>query len=163
MVVGTRDGMTICFKEDDVRVMGRSARGVRAVELEGDDEVAGVTTICGPEGDGCLLTVTRDGYAKRTPHSEYRCQGRAGKGLVDIKTDAGRTSLHNVGGDEEVIVTSEDGQVMRTRVEEVSEIGRNTQGVILMRLEEGDEVADVAVVESSDEGDASAEEKEQSE
>ena len=154
IVVGTRDGMTICFKQDDVRVMGRSARGVRAVELEGDDEVAGVTTICGPGSGGCLLTVTRDGYAKRTPNGEYRCQGRAGKGLVDIKTDAGRTSLHNVGGDEEVIVTSEEGQVMRTRVEEVSEIGRNTQGVILMRLEDGDEVADVAVVDRGDEDSA---------
>ena len=153
VVVGTRDGMTICFKEEDVREMGRSARGVRAIELEGDDEVAGVTTICGPEGDGCLLTVTGDGYAKRTPHGEYRCQGRAGKGLVDIKTEAGRTSLHSVGGDEEVIVTSEEGQVTRTHVEEVSEIGRNTQGVILMRLEDGDEVADVAVVEGEKEGD----------
>ena len=157
IVVGTRDGMTICFKQDDVRVMGRSARGVRAVELEGDDEVAGVTTICGPGSGGCLLTVTRDGYAKRTPNGEYRCQGRAGKGLVDIKTDAGRTSLHNVGGDEEVIVTSEEGQVMRTRVKEVSEIGRNTQGVILMRLEDGDEVADVAVVDRGDEDSACTE------
>ncbi|MDZ7688685.1 MAG: DNA gyrase subunit A [Halobacteriales archaeon] len=150
IVVGTRDGMTICFKEDDAREMGRNARGVRAVKLEGDDAVAGVTTIGGPEGDGHLLTVTCDGYAKRTPLDEYRCQGRAGKGLIDIKTEAGRTSLHRVEGDEEVIVTSGNGQVMRTYVEEISEIGRNTKGVILMRLEEGDGVADVTLVEKEE-------------
>ncbi|MCX2819744.1 DNA gyrase subunit A [Haladaptatus sp. F3-133] len=154
-VVGTRDGMTICFAEGDAREMGRSARGVRAVELEEGDAVADVTTIDLPKGDEHLFTVTSDGYAKRTPLSEYKCQGRAGKGLVDIKTgdDEGRVALDRVKGDEEVVVASEDGQVVRTRVDEVSEIGRNTQGVILMRLEDGDEVADVATFGTSeDEG-----------
>ncbi len=150
VVVGTRDGMTICFDENDARQMGRNARGVRAVELEGGDVVADVTTIDTPEGDGHLFTVTRDGYAKRTPVGEYRCQGRAGKGLVDIDTDEGRVALDRVNGGEEVVVVSKNGQVTRTLIEEVSEIGRNTQGVILMRLEEGDEVADVTTFDGTD-------------
>jgi DNA gyrase subunit A len=144
VVVGTQNGMTICFNEEDARQMGRSARGVRAVELEEGDGVADVTTVDGPKGEGHLFTVTSDGYAKRTPLGEYRCQGRAGKGLVDVKTDERRVALDRVDGGEQVVVTSKDGQVMRTRVDEVSEIGRNTQGVIIMRLEGGDEVADVA-------------------
>jgi DNA gyrase subunit A len=153
-VVGTRDGMTICFPEGDAREMGRSARGVRAVELEDGDVVADVTTIDAPKGDEHLFTVTSDGYAKRTPLGEYKCQGRAGKGLVDVKIHEGegRVALKRVGGDEEVVVASEDGQVVRTRVDEVSEIGRNTQGVILMRLEEGDEVADVATFGPEEDG-----------
>jgi len=149
-VVGTRDGMTICFKEDEARQMGRNARGVRAVDLEGDDEVVDVTTIGGPDSDGHLFTVTRDGYAKRTPLSEYRCQGRAGKGLIDIDTDDGRVALDRVDGGEEVVVVSKNGQVTRTLIEEISEIGRNTQGVILMRLEEGDEVTDVTTFEGTE-------------
>jgi len=153
-VVGTRDGMTICFGEGEAREMGRNARGVRAVELEDGDAVADVTTVDAPEGDGHLFTVTSDGYAKRTPLGEYRCQGRAGKGLVGVSVGdgAGRVALESVDGDEQVVAATEDGQVMRTRVGEVSEIGRNTQGVILMRLEEGDEVADVASFNTIEDG-----------
>ncbi|MFB6283889.1 MAG: DNA gyrase subunit A [Halobacteria archaeon] len=149
LLVGTRDGMTICFDEGDVREMGRTARGVTAIDLEGDDEVTGLA-VASDGDDGFVFTVTRDGYAKRTPLSEYRVQGRAGNGLIDIKTEPGTVSIHRVEGDEDVFVLSEEGQIIRTNVGSVSEIGRNTQGVILMRLEDDDRVASVAPMSELD-------------
>jgi DNA gyrase subunit A len=148
LVVATADGMTIRFDESEVRTMGRNARGVRGVDLEDGDAVAGLVAAA-PDDDRDLLTVTERGYGKRTPLSAYREQSRYGKGLVDIKTgdrNGPVTDVKAVTGDDELVVMSERGQIMRTRAAEVSEVGRNTKGVVVMRLDDGDRVASVAVL-----------------
>jgi DNA gyrase subunit A len=140
--------MTIRFAEADARPMGRSARGVNGVELEGDDEVAGLVAV-ESDDDRDLLTVTKNGYGKRTPLSEYRQQSRYGKGLIDIKTDDRNgpvCSIETVSPDHELVIMTESGQIMRTHVEEVSAVGRNTKGVVVMSLEDDDHVAGVDVV-----------------
>jgi len=147
--VGTRGGMTIRFAESDARPMGRSARGVNGIDLRGDDRVAGLVAAA-PEDDGQLLTVTKNGYGKRTPLSEYRRQSRYGKGLVDIKTDERNgpvCSIDAVAAEDGLVIMSESGQIMRTRVDEISTVGRNTKGVVVMRLED-DWVAGVDVIEA---------------
>ncbi|NHN48556.1 DNA gyrase subunit A [Halostella sp. JP-L12] len=153
LVVATRNGMTIRFDEAEVREMGRNARGVGAIKLEGDDEVAGL--VATDEGDDrALLTVTENGYGKRTPLSEYRTQSRYGKGLIDIKTGErnGRVvSVKSVGEADDLVAMSDRGQIMRTRANDVSSVGRNTMGVTVMDVVEGDTVASVDVIPGSDE------------
>jgi DNA gyrase subunit A len=148
LVVATERGMTIRFDESEVRTMGRNTRGVRGIKLEGDDRVAGLVAI--DDANECdLLTVTKHGYGKRTPVSEYRTQSRYGKGLIDIKTGERNgpvTAIEAVAEDDHLIVMSESGQIMRTRVADVSEQRRNTMGVIVMRLEDDDRVATVDVL-----------------
>ena len=147
LVVATEGGMTIRFEESEVREMGRNARGVRAVDLQESDRVAGVV---GTDDRGCaLLTVTRNGYGKRTPLAEYRPQSRYGKGLVDIDTGErnGRVVTVKAVTDSDHLVTiSERGQIMRTPVDEISTQGRNTMGVKIMNLEPSDRIANVTVV-----------------
>ena len=148
LLIGTRKGMTIRFAETDARPMGRTARGVNGIELTGDDEVAGLVAAAGDD-DRHLLTVTKNGFGKRTALSEYRRQSRYGKGLIDIKTDERNgpvCSINAVSGDDGLVIMSEAGQIMRTEVGEVSEIGRNTKGVVVMRLADDDRVAAVDVV-----------------
>ncbi|PSQ39451.1 DNA gyrase subunit A, partial [Halobacteriales archaeon QS_9_68_42] len=148
LLVGTRGGMTIRFAEADARPMGRSARGVNGIELEGGDEVAGLVAV-EADDDRDLLTVTKNGYGKRTPLSEYRRQSRYGKGLIDIETDDRNgpvCSVETVSPGDGLAIMSESGQIMRTHVGEVSEVGRNTKGVVVMRLEDDDHVAGVDVV-----------------
>jgi len=151
LVVATEGGMTIRFDESEVRTMGRSARGVRGIDLEGDDRVAGL--VATDEGDDRhLLTVTENGYGKRTPLSEYRTQSRYGKGLIDIKTGDrnGRVvAVKAVSDDDHLVAMSERGQIMRTRAADVSVVGRNTMGVVLMTVEDGDRVASVDVLPAS--------------
>ena len=152
LVVGTRRGMTIRFDESEARSMGRTARGVNGIKLEGDDQVAGL--VATKEGDALdLLTVTRNGYGKRTALSEYRRQSRYGKGLIDIKTNERNgeaCSLSAVTEADGLVIMSESGQIMRTTVEEVSRQGRNTMGVKVMNLDDGDWVAAVDVVPAAD-------------
>ncbi|OIB59204.1 DNA gyrase subunit A [Natrialba sp. SSL1] len=159
LVIASENGMTIRFDEDEVRAMGRNARGVNGIDLQSDDAVAGlVATDEGDEQD--LLTVTQNGYGKRTPLSEYRTQSRYGKGLIDIKTGERNgpvTTAKAVSADDQLVMMSERGQIVRTRVDEISTVGRNTMGVIVMDAEDGDAVASVdvipaAVSEADDEG-----------
>ncbi|MFP4626317.1 MAG: DNA gyrase subunit A [Natronomonas sp.] len=152
LIVGTREGMTIRFAEADARSMGRTARGVHGIELTGDDSVAGLVA-ASPDDDRDLLTVTRNGFGKRTPLSEYRRQSRYGKGLIDIKTDDRNgevCALNAVSPGDGLVIMSESGQIMRTDVSDVSEVGRNTKGVVIMRLDD-DRVAGVDTVSSGDE------------
>ncbi|QCC51376.1 DNA gyrase subunit A [Halapricum salinum] len=148
LVIATEDGMTIRFDEDEVRQMGRSARGVRGIDLREGDHVAGlVATDDADERD--LLTVTRNGYGKRTPLSEYRRQSRYGKGLIDIKTDERNgpvTDVKAVEEDDHIVVMSASGQIMRCPVADISTVGRNTKGVVIMDVDEGDSVACVDVL-----------------
>jgi DNA gyrase subunit A len=148
LVVATEGGMTIRFDEQEVRTMGRNARGVRGIDLEGDDEVAGLVAT-DHEDEKSLLTVTENGYGKRTRLSNYRQQGRYGKGLIDIKTNErnGRvTSVKAVADDDDLVVMSDRGQIMVTHASDVSLVGRNTMGVTIMDVEDGDRVASVDVL-----------------
>ncbi len=147
LILGTRDGMAIRFDETEVRSMGRTARGVGGIRLEGEDKVAGITAVWDAD-DRDLLTVTEHGYGKRTPVSQYRAQSRYGKGLVDIKTDVRNgpvATIQAVTEADHVIAMSEAGQIIRMPVAEISEVGRNTKGVRVMRVEEGDRLAGVSV------------------
>ena len=148
LVIATREGMTIRFDETEVRNMGRTARGVRGVDLREGDAVAGVVAT-DSEDDRHLLTVTRDGYGKRTPLSEYRPQSRYGMGLVDIKTgdrNGPVSCVKAVDAADHLIVMTEQGQIMRTRANEVSAVSRNTKGVKIMTVEDEDRVAAVDVL-----------------
>ncbi len=152
LILGTRNGMTIRFPESDARPMGRSARGVNGIKLEGDDRVAGLVA-AESDDQRDLLTVTKNGYGKRTPLSEYRQQSRYGKGLIDIKTDERNgpvCSINAVSAGDGLVIMTESGQIMRTMVDEVSTVGRNTKGVVVMRLNETDRVAGVDVVANTD-------------
>ncbi|NUC71539.1 DNA gyrase subunit A [Haloterrigena sp. SYSU A558-1] len=158
LVIATEGGMTIRFDEDEVRAMGRNARGVNGIKLQGDDAVAGL--VATDEADGqALLTVTRNGYGKRTRLSEYRTQSRYGKGLIDIKTgdrNGPVTAVKAVDDDDQLVMMSEDGQIVRTRVDEISTVGRNTMGVIVMDVEDGDAVASVDDIPAAATGDVDA-------
>ncbi|MXR51247.1 DNA gyrase subunit A [Halovenus sp. WSH3] len=148
LVIATEQGMTIRFDETEAREMGRTARGVRGIDLEGDDRVAGMVQTT-DDDQRALLTVTRRGYGKRTPLTEYRPQSRYGKGLVDIKTDERNgpvATVKAVDADDHIVVMSDGGQIMRCPVEEISTVGRNTKGVNVMEVEEGDRVASVTVI-----------------
>ncbi|MFC7077171.1 DNA gyrase subunit A [Haloarcula halophila] len=148
LVIASEGGMTIRFDEDEVSEMGRSARGVNGIKLEDGDKVAAMVAT-DDDDERALLTVTEHGYGKRTKLTEYRAQSRYGKGLVDIKTDDrnGRVrTAKAVTGDDHLVIMSERGQIMRIRADDISQVGRNTKGVTIMELEDGDGVASVTVV-----------------
>jgi DNA gyrase subunit A len=150
--IGTRDGMAIRFPEDDVRPMGRTAYGVRGISLREGDEVVAMEVV---KPGGTLLTVTELGYGKRTPLDEYRVQSRGGLGLknVEITEKNGKViAIAQVSGDDkELLLITEQGKIMRTPTEDIRTIGRATQGVRLMDLEDGDKLVSVALVDKDDE------------
>jgi DNA gyrase subunit A len=138
ILIGTRQGITIRFKEDEVRPMGRTAYGVKAITLEEGNEVIGMETIT-PDSTTSILTVTEGGYGKRTPVTEYRVQGRGGKGIISVKTTE-RNGLAvgflQVRDGDEIMLMAAMGKVLRCKVDDIREIGRNTQGVRLLELED---------------------------
>ena len=148
IVIGSRYGMAIRFDETEARAMGRTARGVIGIDLREGDAVAGVAAI--DEGyHNWVLTVTENGYGKRSGLDEYRLQSRNGKGLIDIKTgdrNGKAVAIEAVTYGDHLLAMSNDGQIMRTRVEEVSTVGRNTKGVIVMNLDPDDTVGSVDIV-----------------
>jgi DNA gyrase subunit A len=153
ILLATRDGMAIRFSEEDVRPMGRSAYGVKGIELEEDDQVVAMQVV---SGLGTLLTVTENGFGKKTEVSEYRVQGRGGKGLIDIKTTPrnGRVvGVELLRADEGVMLITGKGMIIRLDTKDISTIGRNTQGVRLIQLEEGDHVVSVARLAEREEAD----------
>ncbi len=161
ILLGTKEGITIRFKEDDVRPIGRTAHGVRGITLEEGNEVIGMETIT-PDSTTQILTVTEGGYGKRTPVTEYRVQGRGGKGIISVKTTE-RNGLAvgflQVRDGDEIMLMAAQGKVLRCKVDDIREIGRNTQGVRLLDLEgEGDRV--VAVARLAESADAAPEESE---
>jgi DNA gyrase subunit A len=149
--VGTRLGMAIRFSEDDVRPMGRGAYGVRGIQLREGDEVVALEVV---NPGGTLLTVTEKGYAKRTELDEYRVQSRGGLGLKNIEITekngqvVGIAQVHDA---EELLVITQKGKILRTPASEIRTIGRATQGVRVMDLEEDDSVVSVALVEPDEE------------
>jgi DNA gyrase subunit A len=159
LVLATAGGMSIRFAETEVRAMGRSARGVRGIRLEGDDRVVGVAPADESVHDW-LLTVTENGYGKRTDIASYRRQSRNGKGLIDIKTNERNgpvCSIETVSHGDHLLAMSERGQVLRTPVEDISTVGRNTMGVTVMDVADGDGVASVDVIDAERTGDETAE------
>ena len=139
ILLSTATGMSIRFNESDVRSMGRTAYGVKGITLDDGDEVVGADIV---EPETTILTVTENGYGKRTQESEYRVQNRGGKGIIDIKTTErnGRvTGLQQVKDIDEVMLVTNGGMLIRMKVNEISVIGRNTQGVRLISLESADE------------------------
>ena len=152
IVLATEGGMTIRFDVSDVRQMGRNTRGVGGIKLQDGDRVAGMVAT-DEDDENALLTVTRNGYGKRTPLSEYRCQSRYGKGLIDIKTGERNgpvTTVKSVSVADHLVLMSERGQIMRIPADEISEVGRNTMGVTVMEVEADDAVASVDVLPSAD-------------
>ena len=152
--LGTRNGMAIRFDETDVRPMGRTAYGVRGISLRDDDEVVAMEVV--REG-GTLLTVAQNGYGKRTELEEYRLQSRGGIGIINIQTSdrngkvVGIAYVHE---DDQLMIISQQGMILRMRAGDVRAIGRATQGVRLIGMEEGDEVVALAkLAEKDDEAD----------
>jgi DNA gyrase subunit A len=143
VLLATREGMAIHFSEEDVRPMGRAAYGVKGIELESGDEVVALEVVA----EGTVLTVTANGYGKKTDLGEYRVQSRGGKGLINIKTTGRNGPVVGVKllrREEEVMLITEKGMIIRLDTAEISTIGRNTQGVTLIQLEEGDHLVSVA-------------------
>jgi len=154
ILLGTRDGIVIRFKEEDARPIGRTAHGVRGITLDEGNHVIGMATIT-PDSTAAILTVTERGYGKRTLVSEYRLQGRAGRGIISVKvTDRNgpAVSFHQVRDEDEIMVMTAEGKILRTKVDDVREIGRNAQGVRLIDMAVTDRVVGVAkLAESSGE------------
>ena len=146
IILATKHGLANRFKEKDVRAMGRSARGVRGIRLSAGDEVIGM--LAAEEGMN-ILTLTEKGYGKRTPVSEYRLCNRGGKGVTNIKiTDKNGPvkTVMLVNGGEELMLVSQNGVGIRIRCSDISIIGRATQGVRIMRLNDGDVLAAAAKI-----------------
>lgn len=153
IIIGTKDGLMIRFPETDVRSMGRTATGVKGITLREGDEVIGMELL--NEGEE-ILTVTRNGYGKRTPEEEYRIQSRGGKGIktCNITDKTGSlVAIKTVTGEEDLMIITAAGVIIRTAVDSISVTGRNTQGVKLIRLdsEENEFVSTVGIVEKEDE------------
>ena len=151
IVLGTRNGFAIRFNEKDVRDMGRTATGVRGVKLGKGDKVVGLLVI---KRQGTILVVTEKGYGKRSDINDYRITRRGGKGVITVKTSdkVGKMiALMEVQDNDELVIISTHGMVIRQSVKDLRVMGRNTQGVRVIRLNEGDNIADIAKVISEDE------------
>jgi len=157
--VATKEGMSIRFSEQEARPMGRTARGVKAVTLGKGDQVIGCEIIT-PDCKKTILMVTGKGYGKRSETSEYRTQGRGGGGIITQKvTDKVGEVISTilVNENEDVMLMTDKGQVIRIKCNNISLLGRNTQGVRLINVNEAETVSSVAkVVAEEDEGEASA-------
>ena len=160
IVAGTRGGMSIRFSEKDIRPMGRTAHGVRSIRLDGDDEVVDVQKADKPY----VLAVSENGYGKMSDVDEYPLQTRGGKGVKTMQLTDKTGELVGfkcVVGDEDLVLIDQDGIVIRMALGEVSVFGRLTQGVRVMRLSEGNRVADAEVVPPPDDEDPDEEEGEE--
>ncbi len=142
VLLASAQGQSIRFPEEEVREIGRTGQGVKGIELSDGDEVVGFCLCDYPT----VLTVCENGYGKRTPIEDYRLQGRAGSGIINIKTE-GRNgkvvSVKTVSDEDEILCVSSKGQVIRMPVKDISVVGRNTMGVRLMKLDEGEKVVAV--------------------
>ena len=153
VILATRGGLAIRFKEENVRTMGRTTEGVRGIGLVGDDKVIGMVVV---RPESTLLVVTEQGMGKRSDVEAYRLQGRGGKGVINLRVTrktGSVVSIKAVSEHEQLMVMTRRGVVNRQSVAEIRVIGRATQGVKLVNLDEGDLVMDVARVVGEDNGD----------
>ncbi len=144
--LGTHDGKAIRFPEKGVRAMGRQARGVRAMNLAKDDFLVGMEAV---GSEGWILTITEQGYGKRTELGEYRVTSRAGKGIINLKTTESKgkvVGIINVTEASEVMIITQQGKIIRLESNDIRAAGRSTQGVRLVRLEEGDRIAAACLI-----------------
>ena len=158
ILIATREGMAVCFDENDVRPMGRDAVGVRGIRLrEGDYVVGAARAVPGK----CVLTITEKGYGKRTAVEEYRVTNRGGLGIKNymITEKTGEiVGVKVVDGSEDLLLVTQAGILIRTHVDSIRTAGRSTQGVIVMRFkEEGDKVISLALAERENEEEAVSE------
>ena len=153
----TSGGKVVRFNESAVRTMGRTACGVRGIRLAGEQRVISLIIA---DDDGCVLTATQNGYGKRTPVAEYPTHGRGGQGVISIQTSERNgevTGAILVNDDDEVMLITNGGTLVRTRIAEISKMGRNTQGVKLVSLSEGEKLVGIERIEALNgeiEGDA---------
>ena len=150
VMLATANGMTIRFPEDQVRCVGRDSVGVRGIELEDGDVVRSLDIV---EKDGTFLIATEHGYGKRTAFEEFRSQHRGGKGIIGIQTSDRNgkvVSAHAVHENESLIMVTAQGMMVRSPISDVRVIGRNTQGVRLINLEEGDTLVSASAVEAEE-------------
>ena len=149
----TRNGQAMRFSEGEVRSMGRVSTGVKGISLRQGDEVVDMVVV---RESSSLLTICENGYGKRTSQTEYPCKHRAGQGVIDIKTSPRNgpvVACREIEAEEEVMVVTQNGIMIRIPVQGVSTIGRNTQGVRLINLDEGDRVIDMAPLPISEDED----------
>jgi DNA gyrase subunit A len=150
--LGTREGKAIRFHESDVRGMGRPARGVRAMDLAEGDAIIGAEVV---EKDGLILSISENGFGKRTPLEDYRLTARGGKGVINMKLTPriGKVvAILSVKEDTDLMIITRDGKIIRLESGEIRQAGRSTQGVRLVRMEEGDQVAAASVIPAVEEG-----------
>ena len=163
IVLGTENGKAIRFSEDNVRCMGRATRGVKGIGLKGDDKVKGIVVV---DKNATLLTVCENGFGKRTDYSEYSVQNRGGQGVINIKTSERNgkvVALMNVSDENELMMMTAKGMIIRAATNTIRSIGRNTQGVTLISLKAGDKVVSVAPVIGGDDEEAEESETDETE
>ena len=151
LVMATHNGMAIRFPLKQIREIGRTGQGVKGISLEKDDYVVGMTVA--DSLDGSLVTITDLGYGKRTRLDEYRVQGRAGKGLINVKVTpkTGKVvGVRQVEDEDELMLITTTGTMLRMQVSDIKTTGRNTQGVKVIRVQGDDRVGAVAAVASSE-------------
>jgi DNA gyrase subunit A len=147
VMLGSASGQSIRFKESDIREMGRTAGGVRAMKLGKNDTIVGVGELKKGEVDAAFLTMSENGLGKKTKIKEYKTQKRGGSGIKTTKVTAktGKLIIGRVVRDEaELIAVSKKGQIIRTTLESIPSLGRQTQGVTIMKLRPGDSIASLA-------------------
>jgi DNA gyrase subunit A len=152
VVLGTEQGLSIRFREGDMRSMGRTAYGVNGINLSQNDHVVDMIVA---EKDATILTVSENGYGKRSLLDDYRLQSRAGKGIINIKaTDRNGlvVGMKEVNDEDDILLITQGGIIVRLRVKEIRTMGRNTQGVRVIRLDKGDRLVAIARVEHEDNG-----------
>ena len=150
--IGTHEGKAIRFPESEVRAMGRPARGVRAMDLADGDYIVGMEIV---EQEGLILSISENGFGKRTRLGDYRLTARGGKGVINMKTTprTGRViAILSVKEDTDLMIITRDGKIIRIESGEIRQAGRSTQGVRLVRMEEGDQVAAASVIPEAENG-----------
>ena len=149
--LGSHNGMAIRFNEEEVRAMGRQARGVRAMDLEEGDSLVGLEIV---EKEGLILSISEHGYGKRTTLEDYRLTARGRKGVINMKTTpkVGKVvAVLSVKENTDLMIITKDGKMIRLESGMIRQAGRSTQGVRLVRMEEGDMVAAASVIKETDE------------
>ncbi|NQK66766.1 DNA gyrase subunit A [Streptococcus suis] len=150
VIMGTKFGYSVRFTETDVRNMGRTATGVRGIKLREGDHLVGATIV---SDDQEVLVLSENGYGKRTPASEYPTKGRGGKGIITLKVaekNGPLAGLTTVQGDEDIMVITDTGVIIRTSIANISQTGRSTMGVKVMRLDEEAKIMTFALVDAAD-------------
>ncbi len=147
--LSTKNGISICFEESTVRSMGRNTKGVTGIRLKPEDSIVSMEIISSDNTNNSILSITEKGYGKRTSYEEYRIQGRAGMGVKNMKVTERNGFVmgsRQIGTNDDVILVSNKGQMIRVNVNDISEIGRNTQGVRVMNMASGEMVVSFELV-----------------